>query len=151
MSRDAKTHRKSSVSATFCLSPFPGEEKGFGVKVEAFSYGKRRWDELRKPTDGGNRVLGSAPIKLNRKEKRFKIIIMATIILDVQDESLLTQIKKACQLLKGVASVRVHKEPKARVEDITKTAGYKEAMDDIKHGRVYHADSVDDMFKQILG
>ena len=76
---------------------------------------------------------------------------MATIVLDVQDESLLTQIKKACQLLKGVASVRVHKEPKARVEDITKTAGYKEAMDDIKHGRVYHAESVDDMFKQILG
>ena len=56
---------------------------------------------------------------------------MATIVLDVQDESLLTQIKKACQLLKGVASVRVHKN-----EDITKTAGYKEAMDDIKHGRV---------------
>ena len=73
---------------------------------------------------------------------------MATIILDVQDESLLTQIKKACQLLKGVASVRVHK---TKNEDITKTAGYMEAMDDIKHGRVYHAESVDDMFKQILG
>lgn len=36
-------------------------------------------------------------------------------------------------------------------EDITKTAGYKEAMNDIKNGRVYHAESVDDMFKQILG
>ena len=36
-------------------------------------------------------------------------------------------------------------------EDITKTAGYKEAMEDVKHGRVYHAESVDDMFKQILG
>ena len=36
-------------------------------------------------------------------------------------------------------------------EDITKTEEYKEAMDDVKHGRVYHADSVDDMFKQILG
>ena len=36
-------------------------------------------------------------------------------------------------------------------EDITKTAGYKEAMEDVKYGRVYHADSVDDMFKQILG
>ncbi len=40
---------------------------------------------------------------------------------------------------------------KSRVDDITKTSGYKEAMDDIKHGRVYHAESVDDMFKQILG
>ena len=76
---------------------------------------------------------------------------MATIVLDVQDESLVAQIKKACQLLKGVASVKVHREPKAKNEDITQTAGYKEAMDDIKHGRVYHADSVDDMMKQIFG
>ena len=40
---------------------------------------------------------------------------------------------------------------KPKNEDITKTAGYKEAMDDLKHDRVYHAESVDDMFKQILG
>ena len=40
---------------------------------------------------------------------------------------------------------------KPKEYDITKTAGFREAMDDIKHGRVYHADSVDDMFKQILG
>ncbi len=76
---------------------------------------------------------------------------MATIVLDVQDETLLMQIKKACQLLKGVASVKVQRKPKVRVEDITQTASYKEAMNDIKHGRVYHADSVDDMFKKILG
>ena len=74
---------------------------------------------------------------------------MATIVLDVQDENLLTQIKKACQLLKGVASVKVQRKPKN--EDITKTTGFKKAMDDIKHGRVYHADSVDDMMKQIFG
>lgn len=35
------------------------------------------------------------------------------------------------------------------LDDITQTSGYKEAMEDIKHGRVYHADSVDDMMKQI--
>ena len=74
---------------------------------------------------------------------------MATIVLDVQDDSLLTQIKKACQLLKGVTLVKVQRTPKAKIDDITKTAGYKEAMEDIKHGRVYHADSVDDMMKQI--
>ena len=55
---------------------------------------------------------------LNQKLARFKYLLyistddksifnMATIVLDVQDESLLTQIKKACQLLKGVASVKV--------------------------------------------
>ena len=71
---------------------------------------------------------------------------MATIVLDVQDESLLTQIKKACQLLKGVASVRVHK---AKNEDITKTAGYKEAMDDIKRGRVTEYASLKEFYKEI--
>ena len=76
---------------------------------------------------------------------------MATIVLDVQDESLLTQIKKACQLLKGVASVKVQRKPKTKNEELTQTAGYKGAMDDIKHGRVYHADSVEDMMKQIFG
>ena len=91
-------------------------------------------------------VLGAAPIKLNRKEKRFKIIIMATIVLDVQDESLLTQIKKACQLLKGVASVTVHK---TKNEDITKTAGFKEAMEDVRLGRVSTYESVDQLFEEL--
>ena len=71
---------------------------------------------------------------------------MATIVLDVQDESLLTQIKKACQLLKGVASVKVHK---TKNEDITKTAGYKEAMEDIRLGRVSTYDSVDQFFEEL--
>lgn len=74
---------------------------------------------------------------------------MATIVLDVQDESLLTQIKKACQLLKGVASVKVHKDSKARVEDITQTAGYREAMEDIRLGRVSSYDSVDQLFEEL--
>ena len=72
---------------------------------------------------------------------------MATIVLDVQDESLLTQIKKACQLLKGVASVKVQRKPKS--EDITQTAGYKEAMDDIKHGRVTEYASLKDFYKEM--
>ena len=71
---------------------------------------------------------------------------MATIVLDVQDESLLTQIKKACQLLKGVASVRVHK---TKNEDITKTTGYKEAMKDIRLGRVSTYESVDQLFEEL--
>ena len=71
---------------------------------------------------------------------------MATIVLDVQDESLLTQIKKACQLLKGVASVRVHK---TKSEDITKTTGYKEAMEDIRLGRVSTYESVDQLFEEL--
>jgi len=74
---------------------------------------------------------------------------MATIVLQVQDESLVSKVKQACKMLIGVTSVKVQKTP-SRTEDITQTAGYKAAMDDIKHGRVYHARSVDDMFNQIL-
>ncbi|MBR2204508.1 MAG: response regulator [Prevotella sp.] len=73
---------------------------------------------------------------------------MATIVLQVPDETLVSKVKQACKMLMGVASVKVQK-PKET--DITKTAGYKAAMDDVKNGRVYHAKSVDDMFNQILG
>jgi collagenase-like PrtC family protease len=76
---------------------------------------------------------------------------MATVILQVPDESLVSKIKSACKMLVGVTSVKVHKTAREKEYDITKTAGYREAMDDVKNGRVYHADSVDDMFKQILG
>ena len=56
------------------------------------------------------------------------------------------QIKKACQLLKGVASVKVQR-PKS--EDITKTAGYKEAMDDVRNGRVTEYTSLKDFYKEM--
>ncbi|MBR1513246.1 MAG: response regulator [Bacteroidales bacterium] len=76
---------------------------------------------------------------------------MATLVLQVPDESLVSKVKQACKMLLGVTSVKVQKEAKPKEYDITKTAGFLEAMDDIDHGRVTHADSVDDMFKQILG
>lgn len=76
---------------------------------------------------------------------------MATIILQVPDEGLVTKVKQACKMIMGVASVKVQKEAKAQENDVTKTAAFREALDDVKCGRVYHADSVDDMFKQILG
>ena len=49
-------------------------------------------------------------------------------------------------MLMGVASVKVEK-PKEN--DITKTAGYKEAMDDVKNGRVTEYDSVEDLFQKL--
>ena len=75
---------------------------------------------------------------------------MATIVLQVPDENLVSKVKQACKMLMGVASVKVQKST-PKIDDITKTAHYKEAMDDVKYGRVYHASSVDDMFNQILG
>lgn len=75
---------------------------------------------------------------------------MATIVLNVSDESLLMQIKKACLLLKGVASVKIQKTPsKSKSLDITKTASFKEAMDDVKQGRVTQYESTDDLFNKL--
>ena len=103
------------------------------------------------------------------------VFIMATVVLQVPDESLVSKVKSACKMLVGVTSVKVlSKREKSdaciessereatrrnvkvqkstpKVDDITKTSHYKKAMDDVKNGRVYHANSVDDMFKQILG
>ena len=75
---------------------------------------------------------------------------MATIVLQVPDENLVSKVKQACKMLMGVSSVKVQNTP-SKVEDITKTAHYKAAMDDVKNGRITHHDSVDDMFKSILG
>ena len=68
------------------------------------------------------------------------------LLVSISDLSMINDIKKAISMLKGVTSVK-----KQKTYDITKTKGFQEALDDVKHGRVHHADSVDDMFKQILG
>ena len=74
---------------------------------------------------------------------------MATIILEVPDESLVSKIKSACKMLVGVASVKVQKASKEKDYDITKTAGYREAMDDVKNGRVTTYDSLKDFYKEM--
>ena len=58
---------------------------------------------------------------------------MATIVLQIPDESLVSKVKQACKMLLGVTSVKVQKEAKPKEYDITKTAGFREAMDDIKN------------------
>ena len=52
-------------------------------------------------------------------------------------------------MIKGVTSVKVNKEATKR--DVTKTASYREAMEDVKKGRIFHAESTEEMFRQILG
>lgn len=76
---------------------------------------------------------------------------MATLVLQVPDESLVTKVRQACKMLMGVTSVKIQKPAasKPKKYDITKTAGYREAMDDVKHGRVTTYDSVDDLFKEL--
>lgn len=74
---------------------------------------------------------------------------MATLVLQIPDESLVQKVKQACKMIVGVASVKVQKEAKPKEHDITKTAGYREAMDDVKNGRVYHYDSLKDFYEEM--
>ena len=76
---------------------------------------------------------------------------MATLVLQIPDESLVQKVKQACKMIVGVASVKVQKPAAKKEYDITKTKAFQEALDDVKHGRVTHYDSVDDMFKSVLG
>ena len=76
---------------------------------------------------------------------------MATLVLQVADEDLVQKVKQACKMIVGVTSVKVQRPAKEKVYDITKTKAFQEALDDVKHGRVTHYDSVDDMFKSVLG
>ena len=70
----------------------------------------------------------------------------AQLLVSISDLSMVNDIKKAISMLKGVTSVK-----KQKTYDITKTKGFQEALDDVKHGRVTHYDSVDDMFRSVLG
>lgn len=45
---------------------------------------------------------------------------MAIIVLQVQDESLVSKVKQACKMLMGVTSVKVQKTP-SRTEDSSTT------------------------------
>ena len=54
---------------------------------------------------------------------------MATLILQIPDESLVQKVKQACKMIVGVTSVKVQKPAKEKEFDITKTAGYREAME----------------------
>lgn len=68
------------------------------------------------------------------------------IIVTLESDAVIADIKKALKLIRGVASVKVQK-PKEH--DITKTAGYRAAMDDVKHGRVTTYALLDDFYKEM--
>ncbi len=60
---------------------------------------------------------------------------MATLILQVPDESLVSKVRQACA------------NPKEY--DVTKTAGFRNAMEDVKHGRVTTYNTLKDFYKEM--
>jgi len=70
---------------------------------------------------------------------------MSTLIVSVEDATMLANIKAAIEQLRGVTSVT-----DGMSYDATDCAAYREAMEDLRAGRVYKASSVEDMFKQVM-
>ena len=64
------------------------------------------------------------------------------LIVDIDDISLLKNIKKAISMLKGVTKVTAPRHPKL--------SSYERALKDLDEGRVYEAKDVDDLFNQIF-
>jgi len=64
------------------------------------------------------------------------------ILVEIEDMSLLKDIKKAISMLKGVGKITM---PRRKRE-----SAYERSLRDLDEGRVYEAKDVDDLFKQIL-
>ena len=64
------------------------------------------------------------------------------ILVNIEDMSLLKDIKKAISMVKGVGKITV---PRRRM------TSYERSPRDLDEGRVYEAKDVDDLFKQCLG
>ena len=69
--------------------------------------------------------------------------VPAQLIVNVEDMSMVKDLKKAIRMLRGVTKVSMPRRKRL--------TGYEEAMRDVEEGRVYEAKSVDDMFIKILG
>jgi hypothetical protein len=64
---------------------------------------------------------------------------MTQLTVSIEDVSMLEQIKQAISMLKGVSSVTLKRKPKT---------GMERAIEDIEEGRVYDANSVEDLINQ---
>lgn len=68
---------------------------------------------------------------------------MTELVVQVEDASLVADLKRAIKMLRGVSGVTIPKRPKR--------TGIEKGLDDIKKGNVYHAKNSQDLIKQILG
>lgn len=65
------------------------------------------------------------------------------MLITFDDVSVMKQVKKTLALVRGIKSISIPRKKRM--------CGLDRALKDVEEGRVYHADSVEDMFKQILG
>ena len=65
------------------------------------------------------------------------------ILVDIEDMSMLKDIKKAFSMVKGVGKITI---PRRR-----RYSSYERSMLDLEEGRVYEYDNLDDLIKEIEG
>ena len=65
------------------------------------------------------------------------------ILVDIEDMSMLKDIKRAIGLIRGVGKITV---PRRR-----RMSSYERSLRDLDEGRVYEYDSLDDLIKEIEG
>lgn len=65
------------------------------------------------------------------------------ILVDIDDMSMLKDIKKAISMVKGVGKITL---PRRR-----RYSSYERSLRDLDEGRVYEYDSLDDLIKEIEG
>ena len=65
---------------------------------------------------------------------------MSELVVQVDDVSIFPDIEKAISMLRGVVSVSLKR---------TKKSGLEKAIEEVKAGKLYEADSVDDLMKQL--
>ena len=68
---------------------------------------------------------------------------MTQLILNIENVKILPSLKKILGAIEGVSI--------AQSKTVKRKSGLDEALEDIEAGRIYHAESTDEMFKQILG
>ena len=64
---------------------------------------------------------------------------MAQLTVNIEDASMIEQIKQAISMLKGVSSVSLKRK---------RRTGMERAVEDIEQGRIYEADSVEDLINR---
>lgn len=67
---------------------------------------------------------------------------MTQITINIEDQSMLPHLKKILSAIQGISIAKTQRKRKSGIEL---------AYADVKAGRVHKAESVDDMFNQILG
>ena len=65
------------------------------------------------------------------------------ILVNIEDMSMLKDIKRAISMLKGVGTITTPRRKRL--------SSYERSLRELDEGRVYEAKDVDDLFKQCLG